>query len=464
MPTTRVSAPGKVLLAGGYLVLERPNVGLVVAANKRFYTTVTEDTSLEEGRIVVESPQFHCDWKYSYREETLVPSLENTSMNDFVEKTLRVCLMYLNLQSPPHLRITIQADNEFYSLLPHIEANGLERTPEAVYSLENFLSCPKDDEDKAIVNKTGLGSSAALVTSLAGALVHHYPPGLKNEEDDDEDEKVDLSEMIHKLAQISHCYAQGKVGSGFDVSAACHGTHVYRRFPSCLLPDLLHQLEVLESHSDNAKLVLQHLVEMTPWATSMVQAPRQLPKPLQIVLADICGGSESPGMAKKVLKWKQDEHMKDPAARIPHWDDLKLLNNIVVELFQQVEQASEADDIDTLATKVSTEWPTNSALSQISLIFQDIRKHLKQMGEAACVPVEPDEQTALCDATMKVPGVVAALVPGAGGYDAIVCLYIDRPQVLENIGKVWADYPDKVICPLGLQASKSGLRLEHKDE
>jgi len=34
------SAPGKVLLTGGYLVLERPNAGLVLSTNARFYAIV----------------------------------------------------------------------------------------------------------------------------------------------------------------------------------------------------------------------------------------------------------------------------------------------------------------------------------------------------------------------------------------------------------------------------------------
>lgn len=37
---TTVSAPGKVLVAGGYLVLDRPNVGVVLAATARFFTSV----------------------------------------------------------------------------------------------------------------------------------------------------------------------------------------------------------------------------------------------------------------------------------------------------------------------------------------------------------------------------------------------------------------------------------------
>lgn len=35
-----VSAPGKVLMTGGYLILERPNAGIVLSTNARFYAIV----------------------------------------------------------------------------------------------------------------------------------------------------------------------------------------------------------------------------------------------------------------------------------------------------------------------------------------------------------------------------------------------------------------------------------------
>lgn len=49
----------------------------------------------------------------------------------------------------------------------------------------------------------------------------------------------DTLSLIHNLAQYVHSLAQGKVGSGFDVSAAVYGSHVYRRFAVECLNDVL---------------------------------------------------------------------------------------------------------------------------------------------------------------------------------------------------------------------------------
>lgn len=63
---TTVSAPGKVLLAGGYLVLDPKYTGLVFGLSARIHVVV-EDVQEEEAVIVVESPQFKdAVWKYEY--------------------------------------------------------------------------------------------------------------------------------------------------------------------------------------------------------------------------------------------------------------------------------------------------------------------------------------------------------------------------------------------------------------
>ena len=61
-----VSAPGKVLLAGGYLVLDPAYSGLVISASSRFYTVIRDAATDLPYRILVRSPQFiDAEWKYS---------------------------------------------------------------------------------------------------------------------------------------------------------------------------------------------------------------------------------------------------------------------------------------------------------------------------------------------------------------------------------------------------------------
>ena len=195
--TTTVSAPGKILLAGGYVVLEKPNVGVVLAVDKRFYSTVvkqqaadtngesepetkkseTEETSVAT-IITVHSPQFGATWKYQAQKNAdgaleLSPDASNATSNTFVEKSLRITLAYTFQKEPlssySSLEITILADNDFYSVTPHLQKRNWEATAENLAKLPKFLPCQLSSGGS--LQKTGLGSSAALVTSLVGALV-----------------------------------------------------------------------------------------------------------------------------------------------------------------------------------------------------------------------------------------------------------------------------------------------------
>lgn len=70
-PAVAVSAPGKVLLAGGYLVLDRKYTGLVFGLDARIHVYVEplETTSgVTFSEITVRSPQFQdAVWEYGYR-------------------------------------------------------------------------------------------------------------------------------------------------------------------------------------------------------------------------------------------------------------------------------------------------------------------------------------------------------------------------------------------------------------
>ena len=68
--TTAVSAPGKVLLAGGYLVLDRAYTGLVFGLSARINViaqTIETSPGVQLNEIVVDSPQFReAQWTYGY--------------------------------------------------------------------------------------------------------------------------------------------------------------------------------------------------------------------------------------------------------------------------------------------------------------------------------------------------------------------------------------------------------------
>ncbi len=68
--TVVVSAPGKVLLAGGYIVLDRKHTGLVFGLSARIHVLAQEihtSAGVHLSEIVVQSPQFlNSTWRFGY--------------------------------------------------------------------------------------------------------------------------------------------------------------------------------------------------------------------------------------------------------------------------------------------------------------------------------------------------------------------------------------------------------------
>ena len=449
-----VSAPGKLLFAGGYLVLESPNIGVIIAVNKRFYcTTELFAGEAELLQVNVESPQFGQSWKYVFNKQLRHLQRDVTqSQNIFVERTLRVSLLALldeeRLKTVSRIQLTLKGDNDFYSLLPHLNERGEPKTLSAAMSLPPFLPAAKVDGK---VLKSGLGSSACLVTSITASLWCSLKDAV--------DIKTDVN-TIFRLAQIAHCHAQGKVGSGFDVAAACYGTHIYERFPKSLLADLLALLEDETTPTEKVKTTIQSILR-AEWKGG-IRASLTLPSFVQVMLADVSGGSESPSMARKVLAWKKTYE----SGSIPHWDDLIQINEKIANILRTLSSTSVAQlRLESFIGSNQDEWAQDDIgrlLLDLRTTAQESRKHLKAMGEAAGVPIEPDEQTELVDATIEVPGVIAALVPGAGGYDAVACVYINHPKVQQAVADLWCSWTKASVCPLTVQAALEGegLRIE----
>jgi phosphomevalonate kinase len=255
-----VSAPGKVLFAGGFLVLDRQHTGLVFGLDARIHVLVerneTEgDQSSQKPdhepswlkrqkdldfKVSVRSPQFEdAVWRYGIevrrgkgRDSTVVNveqlqddaggDGQTSTKNKFVETALRYALTYLAYASGPcppqrykageayadtlekgDIQITILADDDYYSsTTPSTE-------PRDVAILQHPAATASDRRKQfksfnttlPSAHKTGLGSSAALTTALVGALLEFY---LQSSSTDTEDIDSDSTstEQVYKIYAI----------------------------------------------------------------------------------------------------------------------------------------------------------------------------------------------------------------------------------------------------------------------
>jgi hypothetical protein len=99
-------------------------------------------------------------------------------------------------------------------------------------------------------------------------------------------------------------------------------------------------------------------------------------------------------------------------------------------------------------------------LTELRDAFAVSRRLLRAVGEAVGEPVEPQPQTALADATAAVAGVVAAGVPGAGGYDALYAVVLEPgPQPVSSpleAGTAAAAAAAAAAAGLGEKGSEEG--------
>ena len=355
------------------------------------------------------------------------------SKNRFIETALAYALTYVSALESASIRsssIIILADTDYYSR-PGLSSSADER-------FHNF-NLPLSQ-----AHKTGLGSSAALVTAFTAAILAHYLGP----------DRISLTTKngmarLHGLAQVAHCAAQGKVGSGFDVAAAVYGSCVYRRFS----PSILEDLGQIGTNGFSTRL--QSLIgngdESSKWDMEIDKLRAVVPSGLRLVMCDVDCGSETVGMAKKLLAWKDE--MVEVSATL--WENLQLANDDL------------AEELWDLAQKPNL---TSRDYEHLRNVFITIRSLIREISMKAEVPIEPKSQTNLLDTCCGVPGVLGGVVPGAGGFDAITLLVEDREEVMEALDRVLATYQPKEhndepsigrVRLLGVKQDIEGVKMEN---
>lgn len=313
-----------------------------------------------------------------------------------MQVTLAYVLTFLeHIPSIPYskLSVTILADNDYYS------NPGKVVTPHSQHS-KQFLSF---GVPLSSAHKTGLGSSAALTTSLTSALL----AALAKDFDITENRS-----RIHNLAQAAHCAAQGKVGSGFDVAAAVYGSCLYTRFS----PSVLESVGDIDSDDFGKRLhrCVEDLERDARWDAHIQKDVVKVPKSLRIVMCDVDCGSQTPGMVKKVLSWRKEN---------PEEAEL---------LWSAIQQGAE-DLCTELANIELKEMVQRADYNGLRDVIETIRSFVREMSEKSQVAIEPKVQTELLDTCSSIPGVIGGVVPGAGGYDAIALLIENDDTVVQQL-------------------------------
>jgi len=252
-------------------------------------------------------------------------------------------------------------------------------------------------------HKTGLGSSAALVTSLTAALVAWYMH--------DVDQHLP-QHRIHNLAQAAHCAAQGKVGSGFDVAAAVFGACLYRRFTPVILEAVGDPSS--DGFIERLRLCVDDLDLNQRWDVEISSHAVQIPHHLLLLMCDVDCGSETPSMVRKILAWRKEK----PTEADMLWNAIQQGSN---DLCQNLTQLAQLEGID------------QKGLQELADTLSTIRSLVREMSAKSSVPVEPTVITELLDYCTSIPGVVGGVAPGAGGYDAVALLVQNDGKVVKEL-------------------------------
>ncbi|KAK1360585.1 Phosphomevalonate kinase [Heracleum sosnowskyi] len=183
------------------------------------------------------------------------------------------------------------------------------------------------------------------------------------------------------------------------------------------------------------------------------------------------GGSSTPSMVGAVKKWQKS----DPQRSRDIWTKLSNANSALEKQLNLLRKlaAEHADTyqcvINSCSIRKTEEWMEQATEPrQVEIVktllesrgsMLEIRNHMRLMGEAAGIPIEPVSQTQLLDATMNTEGVLLAGVPGAGGFDAVFAVTLGDASST-NLTKAWSSH---IFLAMLVREDPRGVNLESND-
>ncbi len=269
----KVSAPGKLCVAGEWAVLEKGSPMIAVAIEKRVFAKIKKSKD-----------------KYVY-----------ISIRDFKIKKLKALFVNNKLSFEKKLNKKEKKDTLFIKIAIESALNYLNEA--------GFFEIETWNEKKILtktkrVKKIGFGTSAASVVATIAGIFKFYGKNVKTKTS---------KEKIYKLATISHYLAQGKVGSGFDTAASTFGgLFVYKGFDSKWLKDRFQE-------GKNIKEIVN-----AKWPAFYFKTIKQ-PKDFNLLVGWTQKTSSTSKMVKDLYKWKEEN-------KVEYRKIINLIKNLVKKL------------------------------------------------------------------------------------------------------------------------------------
>ncbi len=256
------------------------------------------------------------------------------------------------------------------------------------------------------VVKSGLGSSAAIAVATIDSVMKLYGMGTCE------------NEALHKLSQLAHNLASGKIGSGFDVATAVYGSIVYSRYS----PDIIDSFPKDYTSDDVTKIV------RSKWDYTV--EPLQMPRLFWLSFAKIVGGGAV--TSSIVHKINYEFKSKEPEKFAGMVKEINHSNEMALDALKKIGSGS-----------------AETYLPRFKEEFERARLLTKALAVESNAEVEPDEYTK-CIEESNDNGAFVTKLPGAGGRDAIVALSLSR-QDKRRLDDFWNSRDDLKILPINFK-------------
>ena len=425
-----IKSPGKSLLSGGYLILDKSKRGLVINTDTYItsesfikYKEKEEKEEKENNYLLLNINSEYLNETFSYIayfEQIQIENKEKGNLNElkiierkgknnkWIQNCIISSLFFYLTQNENSINILFNKDKQ-------IEINII------IKSDYRFYSYSKDNISKNI--KTGLGSSSALICSLTTNLIFLFEYLFKNKKYNSivirDIEEKNLQSIILGACLLSNNLSQNKIGSCFDIISSLFGSQIFIQSHKNLFLN-----SPFYFNNENKNLVKDIILylknEYIPNILFLDKNNHFLKNNFSFISIEM--GSDTRIFVKKVLDYAKSKKNKNL------YDD---------ELFSSLNKINE-QIINLFINNIND----NELLKDLCKKYRNI---LRLISKESKVDIEPEILTPLLDKLISKENIIYSICPGAGGHDSIILMgneKINKEDLCKEVKEIINEFND----------------------